>query len=131
LFLDDLGWTSIANGEGIPIDMFDCAYSNTFMNCRLFYGSYLYAQPAKIICGNLQSSISSGQTLKFAFSMTNPSPLTTSTLSQLTIPIFIYSYDPSLYQKINFNTVNTGAVINNGNNTAIPNGYFATNNNQL
>lgn len=111
--------------------MFDCIFSNTFMNCRLFYGSYSLGRPAKIICGNLQSNIASGQILKFAFSMINPSSLTVMSLSQITIPILVYSYDPTNFKKINFNLVNTGATINDGNNTGVPTGYFRTNNNQL
>lgn len=63
--------------------------------------------------------------------MTNPAALTSSTLSQISIPIFVYSYNPSLFQKINYNTVNSGAVINNGNVTAVPTAYFSTTNNQM
>jgi hypothetical protein len=74
--------------------MFDRVHSNTYMNCRIFFGNYLQAQPVKIICGNLQSPLTAGQTLKFAFAMTNPSPLTISTQSQIAIPIFVYSYNP-------------------------------------
>jgi hypothetical protein len=111
--------------------MYDCLFSNTFMNCRIVYGSYQYGKPAKIICGNLQTALTMGQTLKFAFSMTNPAPLTTSVLSQTAIPIFVYTYDPELYQKINYNTVNVGAILNSANNTGAPTAFFSTNNNQL
>jgi hypothetical protein len=111
--------------------MFDCLSCNTFMNCRIIYGSYQHAKPAKIVCGNLKTPILLGQTLKFAFAITNPLPLTASVLSQLAIPIFIYSYDPELFRKINYNTVNVGAIVNNANNTGVPTGFFSTNNNQL
>ena len=111
--------------------MFDCLSCNTFMNCRIIYGSYQYGKPVKIVCGNLQTPLLSGQTLKFAFSIINPPPLTVSVLSQLAIPIFVYSYDPYLFRKINYNTVNVGVIINNENNTGVPTGYFSTNNNQL
>lgn len=131
LFLNDLGWTSIQDGDGIPIDIFDCAYTNTFMNCRLFYGDYVSGRPARIICGNLLSSLTVGQTLKFAFAMTNPQPLSTAILTQISIPIFVYSYDPYLFQKINFNTINVGGYINNANKTAIPNGFYSTVNNEM
>jgi hypothetical protein len=94
LFLDDLGWTSTGNGGKIPVDMFDCSLPNNFMSCRIFYGSYLQKRPAKIICGNLLSPIAIGQIIKFAFSITNPAPLTTASLSQLSLPVFIYAYDP-------------------------------------
>ena len=50
--------------------------------------------------------------------------------SQCSLPIFVYSYDPYLFQKINYNTINAGAYINNAKMNSTPSGFFATSTNQ-
>lgn len=133
MFSNDLGWSStIADGDILPIDIFECLpFTTSFMSCRLFYGDYLRAIPAKIICGAFTSSIAAGQTLKFAFAITNPLPMTTGIQSQISLPIFVYSYDPYNFEKTNYNTINVGAYVNNANQFSTPNGYFSTLKGQL
>jgi len=132
MFSDDLGWSGLADGAGLPFDIYDCLpIDNSFMNCRIFFGDYLRAVPAKIICGNLKWSLLAGQTLKIAFAITNPLPMTVGILSQISLPIFVYSYDPYLFQTVHYNTVNVGAYVNNANQISAPNGYFSTATNQL
>jgi hypothetical protein len=130
MFAEDLGWNSVEDGDWIPADVFDCAFTNSYLSCHLFYGDYLRSISAKIICGNLQSSLLPGQTLKLAFAITNPL-IPTSSPSQLALPILIYSYDPFLFQKTNFNTINLGAYVTNAKTNSTPIGYFSTTNNQL
>jgi hypothetical protein len=133
MFSNDLGWSStISDGGSLPFDVFECLpFITSFMTCRLFYGDYLRAIPAKIICGGFSQKVLAGQLLRFAFAITNPLPMTTGTLSQISLPIFIYSYDPYSFQKINYNTINVGAYVNNVNQFSIPNGYFSTATGQL
>ena len=129
--MDDLGWTTVKDGDYVPFDIFDCAFNSSLMTCRLFYGDYINSRPARIICGNLLVVINVGQRLNMAFAMTNPQPLSTTSQQQLAIPIFIYSYDPYFFLKINYNTINVAFSMNNANQTAIRNAYFYTTNNQL
>jgi hypothetical protein len=92
MFSDDLGWSNLNDGDSLPFDVFDCAYDNTFMNCKLYKGDYLRSLPARIVCGNLKFDLTNINTLKFAFAITNPLPMTSGILSQISLPIFIYSY---------------------------------------
>ena len=130
MFTDDLGYTGCKDGDWIPTDIFDCGFNNSFMSCRIFFGDYLRSIPARIVCGNLTSAIIPGQLLKFAFAITNPPQMTSLIQSQIALPVFIYSYDPYLFLKINYNAINVGAYINNAKVNSTPFGYFSTATNQ-
>ncbi len=51
MFDDDLGWSNLEDGDWIPTDVYDCAFTNSYLSCRLFYGDSTRGMPAKIICG--------------------------------------------------------------------------------
>ena len=106
--------------------MFDSApLDNTFMNCRIYHGDQTKGSPAKLVCGNLISSLTPGNTLKFAFGFVNPPKITPSvTPSQISLPLIVYSFDPFYFQKTNFNLVNGALMITNEENILAPNGYF-------
>jgi hypothetical protein len=87
LFANDLG-TGVTDGQSIPYDNLGSDFSQTFMTCRLFLGDRTNYKPAKIVCGQFTSTISSSQVLFFAFSIVNPSSYSG---VQVSIPFFIYS----------------------------------------
>ena len=87
LFANDLG-TGVTDGANIPYDNLGTSFSQTFMQCRLFYGDQANYKPGKIVCGQFTSTISSSQVLFFAFTLGNPSSFSG---NQVSIPFFIYS----------------------------------------
>ncbi len=133
LFGNNLGLTAYPDGSQIPVDIFLSApLDNTFMECRIYYGDKSRSVPVKVICGNLKSNLAAGQALKFAIGIINPQPLTMTVIkSQIALPLFIYSFDPYLFNKINFNTINAAIYVNNAANVFSPNGYFYTTSNKL
>lgn len=129
LFDNNLGMADYVDGGIIPIDIFrSTPLVNGFMDCRIFFGDATRGLPVKIVCGNFLSSLASATTLKFAFMIYNPS---LGSLSQLSIPIMVYSYDTSLFSKTNYNTINGGIYITNTVQTLTPTGNFATLSNQM
>lgn len=98
------------------------------MNCRLFQGDQTNGKSARIVCGKFLSTITSAQTLHFAFKVVNP------TVSpQISIPFFIYSQNTNTMFKSNFNTVENAVYLRNvdlaSNNDA--SGYISTGTNRL
>jgi len=131
MFPNDLGYSTNQDGDWIPTDIFDSPpFTNGFMDCRLFFGDYLRSIPARIVCGNFLSAINPGQVFKFAFAITNPPQMASVIQSQIALPVFVYSYDPYLFQKINYNTINVGAYVNNAKLNSTPSGFFSTGTNQ-
>lgn len=133
MYSDDLGFSALQDGDSVPVDLYNYAvpFINSFLNCRLYKGDYLRAFPARIICGAFTGSILAGQTIKIAFAITNPLPMTVGVLSQISLPLFVYHYDPYLFQKVQYDTVDVAAYVNNANQFSAPNGYFSTLSNQL
>lgn len=122
LFDVDLGMGYLDYAE-VGVDVFDSAPYDVggFMKCVFFLGSSTIHKPARLVCGNLNlgaGTIVSGQILKFAIKIKNP----TST-SQMSLPIIIYTYDPITQFKTNFNLLDnaiylqppTGIVADSGN----------------
>lgn len=100
LFANDLG-TGLADGADVPHDILTTPFTNGFMICRLLYGDQSRDRPGRIVCGNFQSTISSGQTLFFAFTLGNPAL----SGSQVSIPFFIYSSEQGKTYKTNFDVI--------------------------
>jgi hypothetical protein len=89
LFDNDLG-TGLSDGGVIPVDILASPFATGFMSCNLFKGDQSNYLPARIVCGNLQSTISSSQVLWFAITVINPS--LAAGFSKISIPFFLYSY---------------------------------------
>ncbi len=102
LFSNDLG-TGIADGNTIPIDILAAPFSTGFMSCRLFRGDQANYKPARIVCGNLQGTITSSQLLWFAISFTNPA--IPSGMTKVSIPFFLYSVEQGTTYKTNFDVI--------------------------
>ena len=71
LFADDLG-TGNSDGAVFTIDIMAAPFAQEFMSCRLFHGDRAYYKPARIVCGGLTGTVTSGQTLWFAMVVFNP-----------------------------------------------------------
>lgn len=82
-------------------------FSQTFMTCRLFWGDQANHRPARIVCGNFLSTISSSQLLWFAISVINPSL----SGSQISIPFFIYSREQGTTYRSNFDVIENAVYI--------------------
>lgn len=65
-------------------------------------GDFATGMPVKVVCGKFVTQILNTETLRFALQIKNP--ITPS--GQLSLPLFIYSYDPYLFAKTNYNTIN-------------------------
>lgn len=118
----------------MPVDIFDSTIpiDNNYMKCRLYHGDQLRAVPAKLVCGFLTSNLINTAIIRFAFTFVNPPPITgPSIFSQISLPIIVYSYDPFLFKKTNFNLVNTALFVYNGQDKLSPNGHFTTSSGQL
>lgn len=70
------------------------------MKCRIVQGDSTLHINAKIICSDFTSTLTTSEYLKFAFKIKNPSSIMISTAS---VPITIYSFDPSSGRKDNWN----------------------------
>ena len=116
MFDDDLGLGDYLDGDIVPVDIFDSGVlDNTYMKCRIYHGDQSRGTPAKIVCGNLLSDLVSPNYLRFALGLTNPPRFTDPSLpTQISLPILVYSYNPFMFQKTNFNLVNTGVFVYNG-----------------
>ena len=132
MFEDGLG-LNIADGEEIPFDVFDSLpLDNAYMNCRLFHGDQSRAVPVRVVCGNILSGLVSPTFLRFALGFMNPPSLTAPSIpAQISLPLLVYSYDPFLFQKTNFNLVNAAVFVYNGNAKLNPNIPVTTASNQL
>ena len=132
LFDDNLGLNEYDDGDSVAVDIFDSApFDNTLMNCRIYHGDQSRGTPVKLVCGDLQSSITNAQTLRFSFGLINPPKRTPSTTpSQISIPLIIYSFDPYYFRKTNFNLVNAAVIVFNSEDILAPNGHFSTTSNQ-
>jgi hypothetical protein len=88
LFQNDLG-TGLADGGDIKVDVIGGDFGNTFMKCRLFWGDSAFSKSTKIVCGALQSAISTSQLLFFAIKFNNPA--LNGGRTHVSYPIFVYS----------------------------------------
>lgn len=102
MFANDVGM-GYTDGQSIPYDMENTQFSQTFMNCRFFVGDQTNFKPARIVCGQFTSTITSSQILWFAFFIKNPSSGSIST--QVSIPFFIYSQELGTTYRTNFDVV--------------------------
>ena len=93
-------------------DVADSTSEGTYMKCKLFYGDYEIGAPTKIVCGDFQTQIATGQSLKFAIGIQNP-VITGSTPNQMSLPVLIHSFDPMLFKKTNFDIVNGAVYVKN------------------
>lgn len=117
----------------MPVDIFDSLpLDNGFMTCRIYFGDRIRSVPVRLICGNLASTLPINAWFRFAFGFYNPAlnPLPTIP-TQLSLPIMVYSFDPILYKKYNFNLVNAAVYVYNQQSLLSPNGYFNTLSGQL
>lgn len=133
LFDNDLGHTQYKDGDIVPVDIFDSSpLDNGYMSCRLYFGDQTRSVPVRLICGFLASDIATSSYLRFAFGFYNPklNPLP-DVPTQLSLPIMIYSYDPILFKKYNFNLVNAAIYVYNLQKFLAPPGYFNTISEQL
>ena len=105
MFDNNLGLDGIDDGDPIPVDIFDSSpLDNNYMSCRIFHGDHSRGVPVKVICGNLASALVSPNYLRFALGFVNPPRITAPSIpTQISLPILVYSYNPFLYQKTNFN----------------------------
>jgi hypothetical protein len=101
LFDYNLGLSG-SDGQSIPYDVMNTQFTESFMTCRLFWGDQTNSRPAKIVCGNFQSAITSGQILWFAIAIKNPSSIPG---SQVSIPFFIYSQEQGTTYRTNFDVI--------------------------
>jgi hypothetical protein len=103
LFGNDLG-TGIADGGIIPVDILSpTTFTTGFMQCNLFRGDQTNYKPARVVCGNLQTTITSSQTLWFAIIVFNPP--TPSGWHKLSIPFFLYSVEQGTTYRTNFDVI--------------------------
>lgn len=52
LFDDNLGLNDYADGDVVPVDIFDSgALDNTFMTCRIYHGDEGRGHPVRLVCG--------------------------------------------------------------------------------
>jgi hypothetical protein len=97
------------------------------MKCHIHHGNQVSGIPVKIVCGNFLADITSTDILKFAIGIVNP-PLA---LTQLSIPIMVYSMDPYRFTRTNFNLVNGAGYIYDTSNILAKDGYPKTTSNQM
>jgi len=95
--------TGIADGGTIPVDILASPFATGFMSCKLFIGDQVNYRPARIVCGNFQSTISSSQQLWFALKVFNPSM--PAGYTKLSIPFFLYSVEQGTTYKTNFDVI--------------------------
>lgn len=101
LFAPDLG-LGLSNYEDIPFDVYDSGTkNNNFMKCRFMQGDVTLHQNARIVCSDFASSLLPSDTLRFAIRIKNPTSISTTSAS---IPLFIYSFNPSTGSKDNYAT---------------------------
>jgi hypothetical protein len=103
LFAHNLGLSTILDGGSIPVDVLASPFSTGFMSCNLFHGDQVRYKPARIVCGNFISTISSSQTLWFALTINNPA--LPAGFSKLSIPFFLYSVEQGTTFKTNFDVI--------------------------
>jgi hypothetical protein len=134
MFDNNLGLSQYSDGDVVAVDIFDSApLDNGYMSCRLYFGDQSRSVPARLVCGFFLQALSSTSWLRFAFGFYNPklNPLTTIP-TQISMPIIVYTYDPILFKKLNFNLVNAAVYVYNlPSILAPPNGYFDTTSHQL
>lgn len=133
MFDDNLGLNGYKDGDEVPVDIFDSPPNyNNYMKCRIYFGDNTRGTPVRVVCGFLLTTLNPGTYLRFAFGFINPPRITVPTIpSQISLPLIIYSYDPFYFEKTNFNLVNAAVLVYNGQQILVPNGYFATDSNQL
>lgn len=131
LFRPNLGLTQYVNGDVIAMDIFDTTIGgilrgNDFMSCVIHHGDTARGIPVKVVCGGFLATITSVDTLRFAIAMINP--ILTGT--QISAPILIYSSDPYLFTRTQFNMVNGAGYIFDKPNILSKLGYPSTLSNQ-
>ena len=133
MFDNNLGLANINDGEPVPVDIFDSLpLDNDYMTCRIFHGDQTRGVPVKIVCGNLLTDLLSPNYLRFALGFRNPPRITDPSIpSQISLPILVYSYNPFLYQKTNFNLVNAAVLVYNGDAKLAPITPISTTSGQL
>ncbi len=78
------------------------------MTCRLFHGDQTNKKPARIVCGQFASTITSSQVLFFAFTVGNPSSFSG---NQVSIPFFIYSQEQATTYRSNFDVIENAVFL--------------------
>lgn len=133
MFDNNLGLNDYKDGEEVPVDVFDSPpLDNNYMKCRIYFGDFTRAVPARVVCGFLAANLLAPSYLRFAFGFVNPPRITAPSIpSQISLPLIVYSYDPFYFEKTNFNLVNAAVLVYNGQDILAPNGYFGTLSNQL
>lgn len=133
MFGNNLGLNEYNDGDEVPVDLFDSPpLDNNFMKCRIYHGDQARAVPARVVCGFLAVNLANPSIIRFAFGFVNPPAITgPSVPSQISLPLIVYSYDPFLFKKTNFNLVNTALFVYNGQDKLQPNGYFSSLSGQL
>ena len=109
------------------MDIFDTSIGgiirgNDFMKCHIHHGSQVRAIPVKVVCGGFLADITSADTLRFAIGIINP----IITGAQVSIPLLIYSHDPYLFTRTQFNLVNGAGYIFDKSNFLSKLGYPAS-----
>lgn len=108
------------------MDIFDTtigtARGNDFMKCHIHHGSQARGIPVKVVCGGFLVDIPTSATLRFALGIVNP----IITATQVSIPLLIYSHDPYLFTRTQFNLVNGAGYIFDKSNFLSKLGYPAT-----
>lgn len=95
---------------------------NDFMKCHIHHGSQARGIAVKVVCGGFLADITSVDTLRFAIGVINP----IITGAQVSIPLLIYSHDPYLFRRTQFNLVNGAGYIFDKSNFLSKLGYPAT-----
>ena len=85
------------------------------MNCNLFPGQQAYYKPARIVCGNFLTPITSSQSLWFALKVVNPA--LPAGYSHLSVPFFIYSVEQGSTVRTNFDVIENAVFLRNDYNT--------------
>jgi hypothetical protein len=118
----DIFDSTIAAMAAVPLPV-----ENDFMKCHIHHGRQDKGIPVKIVCGNFLKDIVVTDMLRFAIGIVNPFLVST----QLSIPIMVYSQDPYLFTRTNFNLVNGAGYIYDTSNILSKAGYPTTNTLQM
>lgn len=94
------------------MDIFDTTIGgllrgNDFMKCFIHHGKQDRAIPVKVVCGGFLADIPVTDTLRFAIAIYNP----IISAAQVSVPLLIYSADPYLFTRTQFNLVNGAGYI--------------------
>jgi hypothetical protein len=137
LFSNNLGLAEYRSGDEIAMDIFDSTNAlltalgqtpgNDFMKCHIHHGHQASGLPVKIVCGNFLKDIAVTDWLRFAIGIINP----IIPGGQVSIPLSIYSQDPYIFTRTNFNLVNGAGYIYDTSNILAKNGFPTTTSQQM